>query len=320
MARDISYVIAAYNAQATIALAIDSVLGQQGVDVEVIVADDCSSDQTASIVRSYPSDKVRLVSLACNAGPGGARNAGIAKAAGRWVGIIDADDEILPSRTRRLLERASSAHADCIVDNVMIRTQHGERLLHRTGDLARLEELSLSHFIDHNMLFGGRFNLGYLKPVIRRDFLAAHTIAYDERLRIGEDYLLLAHALVHGARCVVEPEAGYVYNSAEGSISHIMTRTHVEAMLKADREFTTSFPLQGSALQAQQRRTKNLADALAYLELVDHIKQRSISKAIKDVLRNPAAARHLRMPIAVRVKSAMAALQTPMSAVREVSE
>jgi hypothetical protein len=58
----------------------------------------------------------------------------------------------------------------------------------------------------------------------------------------------------------------------------------------------------------------------AILTLVDHIKRRSVADAVKDVLRNPAAARHLKMPVAARIKSAIMALQTPSSAVRRVTQ
>ncbi|MHC2300673.1 glycosyltransferase family 2 protein [Rhizobium mongolense] len=317
---DISYIIAAYNAAGTVARAVESALAQEGVDVEVIVADDCSVDETAHIVRSYAGDKVRLVSLPENRGPGAARNAAIADARGRWIGIVDADDEILPQRTRRLLACANVPGVDAAVDNLVIKADGKERLLHRTADLARLGNLSLAHFIDHNMLFAGRFNLGYLKPLVRRDFVRANAIAYDDQLRIGEDYLFLAKTLSRGAYCVVEPEAGYIYHSAKGSISHVMNLNHVQAMLRADRDFLVTFPIDAAARRAQLRRIKNLEEAAAFLTLVDHIKRRSVADAVKDVLRNPAAARHLKMPIAACIKSAMMALQTPISAVRRVAQ
>ncbi|SCW82275.1 hypothetical protein SAMN02927900_05310 [Rhizobium mongolense subsp. loessense] len=63
-----------------------------------------------------------------------------------------------------------------------------------------------------------------------------------------------------------------------------------------------------------------VAEAAAFLTLVDHIKRRFVADAVKDALRNPAAARHLKMPIAARIKSAMTALQTPVSAVERVSQ
>ena len=83
MQPDVSFVIAAYNAEATLGRAIDSALAQEGVAVEVIVVDDCSSDATLDVARSYADPRVRVVALQLNRGPGGARNAGLDAARGR---------------------------------------------------------------------------------------------------------------------------------------------------------------------------------------------------------------------------------------------
>ena len=89
MQPDVSFVIAAHNAEATLMRAIDSALSQRGVSVEVIVVDDCSTDGTLSLARSHGDARVRVLALEANRGPGGARNAGLDAACGRWVAILD---------------------------------------------------------------------------------------------------------------------------------------------------------------------------------------------------------------------------------------
>jgi len=94
----VSVVIPAYNAEAVIARAIDSVLAQDYAPLEVIVVNDGSTDRTADIVRRYADRGVRLIELAENCGAGGCRNEGIAAAAGPFVAFLDADDEWLPGK------------------------------------------------------------------------------------------------------------------------------------------------------------------------------------------------------------------------------
>ena len=78
MQPDVSFVIAAFNAEASLARAVQSALDQRDVTVEVIVVDDCSSDRTVdSRPRLSRPDSVRVVALERNSGPGGARNAGV---------------------------------------------------------------------------------------------------------------------------------------------------------------------------------------------------------------------------------------------------
>lgn len=75
---------------------MDSIGAQTFSDFEVIVVDDGSTDDGASVVARYPDSRVRLITQA-NAGPGAARNAGIAEARGDLIAFLDADDEWLPN-------------------------------------------------------------------------------------------------------------------------------------------------------------------------------------------------------------------------------
>src|SRR3989442_1213525 len=106
---DVSFVIAAYNAEETLESAIGSALAQGAVSMEVIVVDDCSSDSTRDIVSNHPDPRVRLVAMPHNGGPGAARNAGLDAARGRWVAVLDSDDELRPDRMARLIARAEKA-------------------------------------------------------------------------------------------------------------------------------------------------------------------------------------------------------------------
>ena len=92
-------------------------------------------------------------------------------------------------------------------------------------------------------MFENTFSFGYMKPIFERHFLRRHALRYDETLRIGEDYILLASALAKGGRCVVEPSVGYSYHVRAGSISRVLELHHVEAMLAADAAFVRDHAL-----------------------------------------------------------------------------
>ena len=90
----VSIVIPTYNAANFIVDTILSVLNQSHSDLEVIVVDDCSTDDTVSIVKKMCDEdfRIRLVSLEKNmGGPAGPRNIGVAAAGGKWVCFLDAD-------------------------------------------------------------------------------------------------------------------------------------------------------------------------------------------------------------------------------------
>lgn len=93
----VSVVIPAYNAARTVCATIDSSLHQTVSDIEVIVVDDGSNDDTAKAVEAIPDPRVRLVRQP-NGGAAAARNAGIRHAIAEWVALLDADDIWLPHK------------------------------------------------------------------------------------------------------------------------------------------------------------------------------------------------------------------------------
>jgi len=86
-----SVVIPAYNASATIAASIDSALQQTYKPYEILVIDDCSTDDTGEIIKGYGA-QVTYVSKISNSGPSVARNKGMDMATGDYVAFLDHDD------------------------------------------------------------------------------------------------------------------------------------------------------------------------------------------------------------------------------------
>ncbi|WP_296747044.1 glycosyltransferase family 2 protein [Mesorhizobium sp.] len=304
MQPDVSFVIAAYNAESTLDRAISSAIAQRDVTVEIIVVDDRSRDRTLEVAHSYPKDLVKVVALPDNRGPGGARNAGLDLARGRWVAVLDSDDAVLPDRLAAMIARAEKAGAEIAVDNVQVVREDGtpEDTMFPAEYIETLGEITLADYIAGNLVFESRFNLGYLKPIFQRRFLDENRLRYDEKLRIGEDYILLASALAKGGRCVVEPTTGYIYHIRTGSISRVLELHHVEAMASADAAFAATHTMDDRAMAAFARRRRSLRKAASFLSLVQHIKARAPLKAIGTALRDPAAVRHMSMPIAVRLR------------------
>lgn len=106
-----SVVIPAYNAAATLARALDSVLAQRWPAHEVIVVDDGSADATAEVAAGFGA-RVKCVRQA-NAGPSAARNQGVQAATGEWIAFLDADDWFYPER---LQVHAEMVQADPALD------------------------------------------------------------------------------------------------------------------------------------------------------------------------------------------------------------
>jgi len=110
----VSVIIPAYNARATIAACVESVLAGDVRPLEVIVVDDGSTDDTAAIVGTLAGrhpNVVQLIRSPRNAGPACARNLGASAARGDYFFFVDSDTEMLPDTLKNFLRRIPDADA-----------------------------------------------------------------------------------------------------------------------------------------------------------------------------------------------------------------
>jgi len=101
-----SVIMPAYNAQGTIKAAIESVVRQTCRDFELIVVDDCSTDNTGAIAQQSANgdSRIRVLATPRNLGVAGARNVAIAAASGRYIAFLDSDDLWFPKKLEKQLE------------------------------------------------------------------------------------------------------------------------------------------------------------------------------------------------------------------------
>ncbi len=107
----VSVVIPLYNKASSVGASVVSVLRQSFADLELIVVDDGSTDDSPSAVRAVGDPRLRILAQP-NAGPGAARNRGLAEAGGEYVAFLDADDEWQPELLQ-LAVAALEAHPEC---------------------------------------------------------------------------------------------------------------------------------------------------------------------------------------------------------------
>lgn len=92
---NVSIILPTYNRGDTLARAVDSVVAQTYSDWELLIVDDGSTDETASVALSYNDPRIRYIRQE-NAGVAAARNTGLDRACGQYITFLDSDDEWLP--------------------------------------------------------------------------------------------------------------------------------------------------------------------------------------------------------------------------------
>ncbi|MDP9022198.1 MAG: glycosyltransferase family 2 protein [Actinomycetota bacterium] len=105
----VSVVTSTYNRSSLLRESLRGVLGQRGVDLEVIVVDNGSTDDTGAFLETIDDPRLRVIRHEETRGATGGRNAGLAAARGDWVGFCDDDDLWAPDKLRRQLDAAEAA-------------------------------------------------------------------------------------------------------------------------------------------------------------------------------------------------------------------
>jgi glycosyltransferase involved in cell wall biosynthesis len=107
----VTVVISTYNRQDRIRRAMESVLSQTFQDFELIVVDDRSTDRTREVVQSFHDPRLRYVCHEANKGGPAARNTGIKLAKGRYIALLDDDDEWLPLKLEKQVRKMRESPA-----------------------------------------------------------------------------------------------------------------------------------------------------------------------------------------------------------------
>ncbi|MEL7129239.1 MAG: glycosyltransferase family 2 protein [Pseudomonadota bacterium] len=242
----VTVIIAAYNAEGIIERAIRSALDQT-CRPNVIIVDDASRDETAPtverIIKGEP--RAQLVCQATNQGPAAARNRAIELATTDWVTPLDADDAMEPERLEALVRLAGENGWDAVGDDQYRVTSWHEgaprRRLWSDTDFAAME-LTLETFVRENIHANTGYGreLGYIKPLVRKDFLQAHEIRYDPDMWLGEDYDLYTRLLVAGARFGLVNPKGYIAYDTPGSLSRKHRADHLKHLVRSDQRLLSN--------------------------------------------------------------------------------
>ena len=250
MSPTFSVVMPAYNAAATIATAVESVLEQTRDDFELIVVDDGSTDATAAAIERYLEDgRVRLIRQA-NAGQAHARNAALGVASGRYVSLLDSDDVWLP-RYLEVMGETLARHPAAAVAYTDAWVYHQE-----VGRIARRSALQPVHPrvapTDPGAFLRALLHLGnfvFVGVTMRAEALAA-VGPFRPGVEGSEDYELWLRLAAHGHRFVRCPETLVIYRRRPGQMTaqvESMRRSAAEVLRIVEEEYDVPEDVRGLA-------------------------------------------------------------------------
>ena len=260
-------IIPAWNAARFIEGALSSACAQTERRIEVLVVDDCSTDDTADLVRAFAArdPRVRLLRTPKNGGPSAACNVGFAAARGEWIAILDADDTLEPERMERLVALGRERRADMCADNLLLVDEEGVRPsepmlpVPASGGERRI---TLTAFFENNVGNSNRrTSYGFLQPMFRRAFLEQHGLRFDETKRFAEDFAFYVECLKAGAAWWMTPEPMYRYLIRKGSLTEAHGMADVDRLRDVDLAL-----LADRALMSDPRLERSIRRHLAGLD------------------------------------------------------
>ena len=220
----VSIIIPMYNAEKYIGECLDSILAQTFQDFEVIVVDDCSTDNSLELVKSYvPKFGGRLIIAKLNQNSGNAampRNVGIELSHGEYLFFADSDDALTPTAISELYPIAKKFDADILFCNSYYRF-FGENLADSKKTVrnfianiktAKMLEKPLNNFLN------GSLNVTPWSYFFRRELIVSNKIIFPNMF-IGEDRFFVYSAIFFAKKVVRVPNICYYYRRHSESIS-----------------------------------------------------------------------------------------------------
>lgn len=204
----VTVVITTYNRSGLLPRAVDSVLAQTYTDYEVIIVDDCSSDDTQDVIAGFDDPRIRSFRHDRNMGQSAAQNTGILNAKGEYVAFLDDDDEYLPVNLEARVHRMEKASPE-----VGLVYGWKDEVDDSTGEVRP----NSRHMLEGD-LFEHLLALKYLAStpdIMVRKSIALEIDSFDERLGAGEDFLFVAQ-VAQRSHIAVVPEVIANFHSGHG--------------------------------------------------------------------------------------------------------
>ena len=238
----VSIIVPVYNVQNSVAHCLDSICAQTWKNIEIILVNDGSKDESFSVCEQFREKDARIVLVdKSNSGVSDTRNCGMTLAKGKYVQFVDSDDYLDPDFTERLVTAAEANSADLVIApywmvipaNSSKATQALENLQENLGiEEKRPDEVHEYGFLPEGTYDRETFALRLMeKPasffysvlwnkLYRRDILMDNNLQFTSEVRWAEDLVFNLEYILYANVFVSIPKAGYHYVQNPQSICH----------------------------------------------------------------------------------------------------
>ena len=232
----LSIIIPVYNAEKYIDRCLESILCQiQKNDVEIIMIDDGSYDNSLEVCEKYQRDNIIVIHQE-NQGVSVARNKGITKANGEWIVFIDIDDYIYPNFFKIIDEHISKEYDFVLFNYSVDKFEENDDYSEIELKQAEINQLIKKFLGEKNLLTEVKTHLNTpWAKVYRHEFLIEYDIKFIKGIKIGEDVIFNMNVFKHAQKGKYINQKVYVYsyNNNPNSVVH----KYDEYLLENDKRY-----------------------------------------------------------------------------------
>ena len=194
----VSVIMPAYNAQKYIGSAIDSILEQTYTDLELLIIEDCSTDDTLKVIESYKDDRIRVFKNTANMGIAHSTNVGLRESKGDYIALLDDDDMAARDRLGIQVKYLEDHPGIDILGGRSVTMDENNHYL-KIGNEPRRNP----KYVKASLLFQ-RVDFMNGTTMIRSDFLKEHRLCYQDGCFGMQDYKFFVDASKVGNISAVE--------------------------------------------------------------------------------------------------------------------
>lgn len=222
----ISVIVPVYCLEDYIGKTLESILVQTYQNLEILVVDDGSTDNSWTVIKDYAAWDKRIVPIHQeNGGVTSARLNGVAHATGEWIGFVDGDDQIEPDMYGFLLNNALKYGADISHCGYQMIFDDGRvHYFHNTGCLVKQDRTTgLKDLLDGSLVEPGLCNKLFHKTLFHS---LLHTDVMPRDIKINEDLLMNYYLFSQAKLSVFEDQCKYHYIVRKTSASRLRLNKH----------------------------------------------------------------------------------------------
>ncbi len=214
----VSIIVPVYNAEKGLERCVDSILGQDFQDLELLLADDGSTDRSGAICDAYAARDPRVkVIHKPNSGVSSTRNIAMDQAQGDYIQFLDADDWITPDATKLLVRGMEDNSCDMVIADFY--RVVGTRVA-RKSDIDAEGAITREQYADLMMESPSDFYWGVVwNKLYKRSIINGHHVRMDPSISWCEDFIFNMEYVLHTSMIYPLHVPIYYYEKTKGSLA-----------------------------------------------------------------------------------------------------